>query len=311
MLRWIIRTVISVSVVAVLVTVASTDGLRQAFGEVRGAVWVASLAVFLAGHALNAAKYRWLLQDPQATLGVCLRAHFAGLVANLGLPGVAGGDVVRATYLLPHGVSPKAATVASVLDRLVDTATLGLLIGVGALVAGIPPALSSASIGVRWPLVAGGVGALALGAVALVLLKRRKGGAGGVSLRSLAADVRSRSGALAAAVVVTAVVQSAFVMTNVWMAADLGLDIGVAPWFVAWPLSKIIAILPISLGGIGVREAALVSLLAPFGAPSALVFASGLLWQGVLIASGLLGLGIGSLVGASPSPATSSPVQRS
>ncbi len=310
MLRWVIRTVISVSVVAVLVTVASTDGLRQAFGEVRGSIWVASLAVFLAGHALNAAKYRWLLQDPHATLGLCLRAHFAGLVANLGLPGVAGGDVVRATYLLPHGVSTKAATVASVLDRLVDTATLGLLIGVGALVAGIPPALSAANIGVRWPLVGTAVVALALAGVALVVRKRKKGGAGG-SLRTLAADVRLRAGALAAAAVVTAVVQSAFVMTNVWMAADLGLDIGIAPWFVAWPLSKIIAVLPISLGGIGVREAALVSLLAPFGAPSALVFASGLLWQGVLIASGLLGLAIGSLVGASPAPATPSPVQRS
>jgi glycosyltransferase 2 family protein len=310
MLRWVIRTVISVSVVAVLVTVASTDGLRQAFGEVRGTVWLASLAVFLAGHALNAAKYRWLLQDPHATLGLCLRAHFAGLVANLGLPGVAGGDVVRATYLLPHGVATRAATVASVLDRLVDTATLGLLIGVGALVAGVPPALSTANIGVRWPLIGAGAGALALGAVAVVLLKRKKGGSG-LSLASLGHDIRGRAGALAAAVAVTAVVQSAFVMTNVWMAADLGLDIGIAPWFVAWPLSKIIAILPISLGGIGVREAALVSLLAPFGAPSALVFASGLLWQGVLMASGLLGLAIGSLFGAAPLPAPPSPVQRS
>lgn len=310
MLRWVIRTVVSVSVVAVLVTVASTDGLRQAFGEVRGAVWLASLAVFLAGHALNAAKYRWLLQDPRATLGLCLRAHFAGLVANLGLPGVAGGDVVRATYLLPHGVATRAATVASVLDRLVDTATLGLLIGAGALVAGVPPALSTASIGVRWPLIGAGVGVLALGAVALVLMKRKKGGRG-VSLASLAGDIRGRAGALTAAVAVTAVVQSAFVMTNVWMAADLGLDIGIAPWFVAWPLSKIIAILPISLGGIGVREAALVSLLAPFGAPSALVFASGLLWQGVLMVSGLLGFAIGSLFGAAPLPAPPSPVQRS
>lgn len=309
MLRWVLRTVVSVSVVAVLVTVASTDGLRQAFGEVRGSVWLASLAVFLTGHALNAAKYRWLLQDPRATPGLCLRAHFAGLVANLGLPGVAGGDVVRATYLLPHGIAAKAATVASVLDRLVDTATLGLLILVGALVAGVPPALSNADIGMRWPLVAVGVGGLAVGLVALGVARRKKGGAGGM-LRTLAAEVGARGGAMAAACAVTALVQSAFVMTNVWLASDLGLDIGVAPWFVAWPLSKIIAILPISLGGIGVREAALVSLLAPFGAPSALVFASGLLWQGVLIASGLIGLALGAVLGRTPVPAPSSSVQR-
>jgi hypothetical protein len=123
-------------------------------------------------------------------------------------------------------------------------------------------------------------------------------------------DLAALAPAAAAAAIVTAVVQSAFVLVNVWMARDLGLDLGAAPWFVAWPLSKIIAILPISLGGIGVREAALVSLLAPYGAPSALVFVSGLLWQGVLMTSGLLGLAIGSVLGTASAVPTSS-AQRS
>ena len=85
-------------------------------------------------------------------------------------------------------------------------------------------------------------------------------------------------------------VQSAFVMTNVWLAQQVGVTTGIAAWFVAWPLSKLVAILPISLGGIGVREAVLVSLLAPYGAPREAVLASGILWQGVLAASGLAGL---------------------
>jgi uncharacterized membrane protein YbhN (UPF0104 family) len=309
MLRWFVRAVVSVSVVAVLVTLASTAGLRDAFGRVRGSVWLASLAVFLVGHALNAMKYRWLLQDARATPGLVLRAHFAGLVANLGLPGVAGGDVVRATWLLPHGVSGTSATVASVLDRLVDTGTLALLIGAGAFAAGIPPALRQVELGIRWPLMAAAVVALAILAGAAVLWRRRTGPAAGLG-RGLTAEVRARLGAIVAGIAVTAAVQSAFVMVNVWMAGDLGLAIGVAPWFVAWPLSKIISILPISLGGIGVREAALVSLLAPYGAPSALVFASGLLWQGVLITSGLLGLALGHAIG-SPAPLASSPASRS
>jgi uncharacterized membrane protein YbhN (UPF0104 family) len=304
MLRWILRAVVSVAVVAVLVTVASTEGLRDAFSRVRGAVWVASLAVFLTGHALNAVKFRWLLRTPRPRLGVCLRAHFAGLVANLGLPGVAGGDVVRGAYLLPHGVSAASAATAGVLDRVIDTATLGLLIGAGALVAGVPPALA-ANVTVRWPIAV----ALAIAAAAAVLagrwwLRRRRSSVG------IAIDIGTLVPAAIAASIVTAVVQSAFVLVNVWMARDLGLDIGVAPWFVAWPLSKIIAILPISLGGLGVREAALVSLLAPYGAPSALVFVSGLLWQGVLMSSGLLGLAIGSALGAATAVPSSS-AQRS
>jgi uncharacterized membrane protein YbhN (UPF0104 family) len=237
---------------------------------------------------------------------VCLRAHFAGLVANLGLPGVAGGDVVRGAYLLPHGVSAASAATAGVLDRVIDTATLGLLIGAGALVAGVPAALA-ANVTVRWPIAV----VLAIAVAAAVLagrwwLKRRRS-SGGIGS---AIDIGALAPAAVAASIVTAVVQSAFVLVNVWMARDLGLDIGAAPWFVAWPLSKIIAILPISLGGLGVREAALVSLLAPYGAPSALVFVSGLLWQGVLMTSGLLGLAIGSALGAANAVPSSS-AQRS
>ena len=38
-------------------------------------------------------------------------------------------------------------------------------------------------------------------------------------------------------------------MTNVWLARQVGVTTALAAWFVAWPLSKLIAILPISLGG--------------------------------------------------------------
>jgi uncharacterized membrane protein YbhN (UPF0104 family) len=308
--QWILRAVVSVAVVVVLVTVASTEGLREAFSQVRPSVWLASLAVFLTGHALNAWKYQRLLRDPHASLALCLRAHFAGLVANLGLPGVAGGDVVRATYLLPHGVSPKAATVASVVDRLVDTVTLLGLVAAGVLVAGVPPALDAASIGVRWPLVVA-AGLAVCGAAGVVVLRRRRGARGAGLVGGLVADVRARTLAIATAFGVTALVQSAFVLTNVWMAGALGLDVGVAPWFIAWPLSKLVAVLPISLGGIGVREAALVSLLAPYGASSSIVFASGLLWQGVLITSGLLGLAVGTALGPAAASVASTPVHRS
>ena len=46
--------------------------------------------------------------------------------------------------------------------------------------------------------------------------------------------------------------------------------------------------MPISQGGIGVREATLVALLRPFGAPPALAFAAGLVFQTILIGGGLL-----------------------
>jgi hypothetical protein len=104
---------------------------------------------------------------------------------------------------------------------------------------------------------------------------------------------------------ISLIVQAAFVLTNVWLARQAGVDAGLAAWFVAWPLSKLIAVLPISLGGLGVREAALVSLLTPYGADGTAVLASGLLWQAVLAVSGLVGLAVTQMlrrrVAASPS----------
>ena len=53
--------------------------------------------------------------------------------------------------------------------------------------------------------------------------------------------------------------------------------------------AKIIAIAPVSLGGLGVREASMAGLLKPFGADPGQVIAIGLIWQSVLYASGAIG----------------------
>jgi uncharacterized membrane protein YbhN (UPF0104 family) len=91
-------------------------------------------------------------------------------------------------------------------------------------------------------------------------------------------------------------VQTMFVLINVRFGAAVGADIPLAGWLVAWPLAKLVALLPVSLAGLGVREAALVAFLRPYGAPAALVTAAGLLWQSVLFAGGLVGWLAGTAV---------------
>jgi uncharacterized membrane protein YbhN (UPF0104 family) len=62
-------------------------------------------------------------------------------------------------------------------------------------------------------------------------------------------------------------------------------------------LGKVSAMLPVTQGGIGVREAALAALLLPFGVPAVLSVAVGLIWQMVVVSGGLLGGGIALLAG--------------
>ena len=53
------------------------------------------------------------------------RAHLAGLAANLALPSVAGGDVVRAGLVMKHADDKGRLAMGSLADRLLDT--LGLI----------------------------------------------------------------------------------------------------------------------------------------------------------------------------------------
>ena len=301
--RWLIRAVVSTCVIAVLLYLIPFGAVWDALSRVSAWTWVASVAIFFAGHYLNAIKLRLLLGNaphladgaPQL-VSLCVRAQYAGLVANLGLPGLAGGDLVRAVYLAPS-VGLARVTVASVADRLIDTATVLTLVVIALPIAGMPPAISDVVrqaglwIAVAVPLGVAGV------LVARYVFSKPAVAAKFAGLRSA---FSARPGAVAWAIVISFAVQSAFVMTNVWLARQVGVTTSLAAWFVAWPLSKLIAILPISLGGIGVREAVLVSLLAPYGAPGEAVLASGILWQSVLIVTALAGLAVTQLIPQTP-----------
>ena len=83
-------------------------------------------------------------------------------------------------------------------------------------------------------------------------------------------------------------VQSTYILLTALVGISCGLFLPLRVWLFAWPLAKMAAVMPITQGGIGVREAALVLLLVPFGAPAARVLVTGIVWEGVIIAGGLL-----------------------
>ncbi len=102
---------------------------------------------------------------------------------------------------------------------------------------------------------------------------------------------------LLSALLLSMAVQLLFIWLAVQLAQAVGINLPFAAWVFAWPLAKIIAVLPISLGGLGVREASLAALLVPFGADAAQVVASGLVWQAVLYVSGAIGATVLALSG--------------
>jgi len=104
-----------------------------------------------------------------------------------------------------------------------------------------------------------------------------------------AAQLSRSPGRLLACLAISMAVQCLFVGINIAFAQAAHVEAPVSAWFFAWTTAKIIAIAPISLGGLGVREASMAGLLKPFGADPGQVIAVGLIWQSVLYASGAIG----------------------
>jgi len=303
-LGWLLRLGVSAVVLVVIFRLVPPAQIVAAARQLSPATWLLSLALFLFGHLVAAFKWRLLVGD-EIPVGAALRAHLAGLSANIALPGVAGGDVVRAALVAPLVRSRAQLAVGSLMDRVIDT--VGLLC---IALAGSWLVLADRSSGVRIFLlvailaaVIGGVAGLfaarPLERWVLRTLPNRKIGTVAARLLGALGEFAARPWRLLSCLLLSLAVQCLFVTINIWLADDIGLHLPAASWFAAWSLAKIIAIAPISFGGLGVREASMAALLQPFGAPPQQVVAVGLVWQTILYASGFIGFLVQALVSAS------------
>jgi uncharacterized membrane protein YbhN (UPF0104 family) len=294
--RWI-RLGVSAGAFAILLTIVPLESLLRALRSVSAGTLVSALLLFVAGHVVAAAKWRWLCDDTGVPVRATLRAHFSGVIANLWLPSVVGGDVVRAGLIYRRASRPAVVAVASLVDRVIDSGGLLVLAALGALLVGLP------SDGARDVIVA---------VVALAIAGAAAAAAGYWYVRSRATNrlrqvvqafefVVGRPSRVVAALALSVAVQATFIGVNLMLGRAVGVAAPVGVWLMAWPLAKLAALLPISVAGLGVREAALVVLMQPFGDSADSILAAGVLWQAVFMSGGALGWGVLALV---PEPAT-------
>jgi uncharacterized membrane protein YbhN (UPF0104 family) len=196
---------------------------------------------------------------------------------------------------------PAAVLAGNVVDRFLDvTAQAALvLLGLILLPGAVPENLQQTA---RKALLLCVAGLVVMAALAIVLRRALLSGRSIRFRRRLARlrhalrSVSRRPHRLAYGWLAGIFIQSTFLILTARLALACGLALPLRVWLFAWPLAKLAAVLPLTQGGIGVREAALVALLAPFGAASHLVLAAGLVWEGVIIAGGLVSGGVALLL---------------
>jgi len=288
-----LKTLVSLGILALILTLLPWRQMRDVATRMPLWVWAGAFVGFVAGHRLGVAKWRLLVNSGRSYLHVrqAIRCYAAGLFANLCLPGVAGGDLVRAVLAWKVTGRPEAVLLGGAADRIIDLASLGLLVAGGGLLArGALPGWGAQLLTVGLVL-----GALIAGVAVLLVLRRplvrwparvrRPIARGLVALRRLWRCPHLALTALAFALLI----QGSFVLLNAAIGREIGIGIPLAVWFLAWPLAKLAGLLPISLGGLGVRDATLAALLVPVGVPAAHGVVASLLWSTVMIAGGLFG----------------------
>jgi glycosyltransferase 2 family protein len=269
--------------------------LLQSIHRVPVTRFLAILLCYLLAHLAGIAKWRMVVNAAGAQLDFSTSAqcYSGGLFATLFLPSILGGDAVRLAVGLRCSPNPAAVLAGNIADRFLDMLAQAALVLVGLLLlpGSFPPALQAQATRVLpffFP-------AIAVIAALFAWLRRPLLQGRSVRFRRRLARLRyalrsvsKRPHILFFGWLLGTGIQFTFLTLTALLAISCGLFLPLRVWLFAWPLAKLAAVLPLTQGGIGVREAALVGLLAPFGAAGHLVLASGLVWEGVVIAGGLL-----------------------
>ncbi len=296
--RWlpaVLRWIAALGVLGVLLHFLPVATVRKAIAQIPAWLFLAALAGYLLAHTAGIAKWRMVVNAAGAELDfpTCAQCYLGGLFGTLFLPSIVGGDLIRLAVGLRRSPRPAAVLAGNIVDRFLDVAAQAALVLLGLILlpGSVPQYLQETAHKALLVCVAAMVILVALtillrGALLAgrsVRFRRRL-----ARLRHALRTVSRQPHKLLFGWLAGTFIQSTFLILTARLAVACGLLLPLRVWLFAWPLAKLAALLPLTQGGIGVREAALVALLAPFGAAGHLVLAAGLVWEGVIIAGGLL-----------------------
>jgi uncharacterized membrane protein YbhN (UPF0104 family) len=258
---------------------------------------VAAVLITLVGIVLSAVRWQRVLVALEAPARLLTLAthYFAGLFVSNFLPSTIGGDVLRVARLSAANHDRPTTFASVVLERLSGWIVLPVITLTGL---ALNPALRHLGTASR---VAEGiaVGTLVLLAAVLVSAASPKiGGRLGHSegWRRFIAAVHlglvrfRRHPAAAAEVLVAGFVYQLFVVWAAFLAAGaMQIDIGITAMLAFMPAVAIVQVLPVTIGGLGVREGAFVLFLHPLGVQTHEAIALGVLVYGINLVASLAG----------------------
>lgn len=263
--------------------------------------WVAlGTLAYVVGQWSSAWRW-WILLRPVGLAVPYLRMvafYFIGMFFNIFLPTIVGGDAVKALLLSRHTGSPARAVMSVFMERNVG---LFALFGIAAVAAWLTPPIELLGITIFQLVVLLCAAFLAANLViatprayrlvdyliALTPLARFQSRA--ASLYEAVVPYRTAYARLAAALAISFFFQAVVILVVFLNAKALAEDVPFVALAVFVPLISLAGMLPISVNGLGVREALYVLLLGRIGVQADVAFSMALLYFVVTVAASLPG----------------------
>ncbi|MBV8770965.1 MAG: flippase-like domain-containing protein [Deltaproteobacteria bacterium] len=289
---WYVFTIKMAAGAALLALLVWHFNLRATFREIEHErpLFFASTVALYAGAQL-VSSFRWqLLARLNRIVGdyrEFATYYFIGMFTNVFVPGLIGGDSLRAFYLGRRHNRMAEAVASVVADRGIGLLTL---FGFAAVAALLIKAIHLPPVMLRVTLAAGAASLLAYAAgPAAAKLVERIPGRAGLLLASVLPYMRQPL-ALVPAVLLSAVVQFFLAVCQYLLGLGLGLGVPLTTFVLVVPMANVITSLPLTINGLGMREAAYLVLLGLAGVSHANAVALSLLYFAATLTAGLTGI---------------------
>jgi glycosyltransferase 2 family protein len=244
-------------------------------------------AVFFLTYVFCLFRWEMLLRaaDIKLPLKRVIFSFAGGTFFNLFLPSTIGGDLIRSLDLSAHTKKPKEIVATVLMDRLsgyiglVVVALLAVFLGWRF--------LDDKSVLVTVFVVAGILVAILLAFFNTFLYTKINGllttlrlGKAGELIRNLHQEIhrfRGHKKVIVKNVLLSVLIQTISPIITYIIAVSLGIQVNIIYFFIFLPVIGAITLLPISLGGLGLRDATTIFFFAKIGVSKDLAFAMSLL----------------------------------
>ncbi|MEJ2182445.1 MAG: lysylphosphatidylglycerol synthase transmembrane domain-containing protein [Nitrospirota bacterium] len=279
-----LKLLVSGSLLTYVLTKAGVGSVLSLLGRIRPGSFVLAVFMFLCMIFLGSVRWRYLLPG-RFSLRKLLPLYLLGSFFNTFMPGLVGGDVVKIYYLYKETGQGKQALASVFMDRYMGFFAL-MLLGMAAWPFGLR---YFAGTWIEWllPLIV-----LLFLAGSLLVLWLRLGKRFGVlnEIYEYFHTYRKQRGVMAKALGLSALIQTLSIFMVFVLARGLGQHIAPLVLFIFVPIISTLASLPLSISGIGIREAATVFLLGTQGVDAETATAISFAWFLAMAAAGLAGL---------------------